>query len=265
MSGMSTAAAAITAALWGGDVASKITAMNLGTYNPYREFNAAVNDLFFSSTGLSMIPEMSYNHFGDIKGYYVATYLRDFILGTFVYWATAGIWHLVIYRILGGTLFTSKKRAFPSFETILDQMCLAQSSLVVYAGLPVLSELMIENKITRVYFYIDEVGGWGPYFLYFFMYIALVEIGIYWMHRTLHTNKFLYKYVHGLHHKYNKALTLTPWASLAFNPLDGVLQVFRFRPSDTYPLFCPLLNILSECSPVLTTLSPLLHLFTFSP
>ncbi len=48
---------------------------------------------------------------------------------------------------------------------------------------------------------------------------------IYWMHRTLHTNKFLYKYVHALHHKYNSPETLSPWASIAFNPLDGVLQV----------------------------------------
>ena len=45
------------------------------------------------------------------------------------------------------------------------------------------------------------------------------------MHRTLHTNKFLYKYVHALHHKYNSAETLSPWASIAFNPLDGCLQV----------------------------------------
>lgn len=48
---------------------------------------------------------------------------------------------------------------------------------------------------------------------------------IYWMHRTLHTNKFLYKYVHALHHKYNSPETLSPWASIAFNPLDGILQV----------------------------------------
>ena len=229
---MSTAAEVILASLWGGDSTAKIAAMNLGTYNPYREFNVAVNDLFFSSSGLSIIPETCYSQFGDIKGYYLSTYLRDFIVGTFVYWITAALWHVAIYRILGNKLFTSKKRAFPTVETIIDQICLAQSSLVAYAALPVLSELMIENKVTRVYFYIEEVGGWGPYFLYFAMYIALVEVGIYWMHRTLHTNKFLYKYVHGLHHKYNKASTLTPWASLAFNPLDGVLQVNYFTISE---------------------------------
>ena len=56
---------------------------------------------------------------------------------------------------------------------------------------------------------------------------------IYWMHRTLHTNKFLYKYVHALHHKYNSAETLSPWASIAFNPLDGVLQVIYWCGSIT--------------------------------
>jgi hypothetical protein len=45
------------------------------------------------------------------------------------------------------------------------------------------------------------------------------------MHRTLHENKYLYKYVHALHHKYNKPSTLSPWASVAFNPIDGILQV----------------------------------------
>ena len=55
------------------------------------------------------------------------------------------------------------------------------------------------------------------------------------MHRTLHENKFLYKYIHGLHHKYNKPSTLSPWASVAFNPIDGILQV---RASQTEPKDC---------------------------
>ena len=168
---------------------------------------------------------MGYDKFGDVRGYYLSCYLRDFVLGSLVYWGTAALWHVIIYRVMGNKLFTDKKRDFPSFETISDQMRLAQSSLVLYAALPVLSEYLIESKLTKTYFYVEEVGGWGWYALYMAVYIVLVEIGIYWMHRTLHTNKFLYKYVHALHHKYNKASTLTPWASLAFNPLDGCLQV----------------------------------------
>lgn len=69
----------------------------------------------------------------------------------------------------------------------------------------------------------------GTYFVVFVVFGVLFPAPhpgqIYWMHRTLHTNKFLYKYVHALHHKYNTADTLSPWASIAFNPLDGCLQV----------------------------------------
>jgi lathosterol oxidase len=77
-------------------------------------------------------------------------------------------------------------------EMMIGQMKLAQASLLIYAGLPVLSEYLIESGFTRVYFFIDEVGGWGWYAAYLVAYIVVVEIGIYWMHRTLHTNKFLY-------------------------------------------------------------------------
>lgn len=44
------------------------------------------------------------------------------------------------------------------------------------------------------------------------------------MHRKLHENKLLYKYIHKLHHSYSKPETLTPWASIAFHPIDGMLQ-----------------------------------------
>ncbi len=33
------------------------------------------------------------------------------------------------------------------------------------------------------------------------IYFAFVEMGVYWVHRKLHTVKFLYNYVHGKHHK----------------------------------------------------------------
>lgn len=209
---------------WFGDIASNIENMRVGSYNPYREFNTWINGVFFWTFGIESVSQWTISKFGHDSGYYVQCYLRDLIAGTGVYWITAGVWHIIIYNILGERLFTSKGRPFPSTEVIVDQMCLAQASLFVYAALPVLSELLIENNITRVYFFIDEVGGWGYYWLNLAMYIIFVEFGVYWMHRNLHTNKFLYKYVHALHHKYNKASTLTPWASIAFNPLDGILQ-----------------------------------------
>jgi lathosterol oxidase len=199
--------------------------MAAGTYSPYRKVNQWINDNFFDMIGFQGVSKMIFEKLGPDRGYYATSYVRDFIVGSFVYWLTAGIWHAVIYWILGDKLFHKKGREMPSTETLVDQMALAQSSLVLYAALPIFSEMLIENKLTQVYFFIDEVGGWGPYFMYLFIYVCLFEVGIYWVHRTLHTNKFLYKYVHALHHKYNKHSTLSPWASLAFNPLDGALQV----------------------------------------
>lgn len=202
------------------DYSEEIALLKAGLYNPFREFNVWINSF--------LIPASITNHMneklGNEIGYYALCYLRDVVAGSFVYWFTAGAWHLVIYNILGNIIFTKKNRPFPKYDVITDQMLLAQSSMFLYAALPVLSEFLIESKFTKCYFYLDEIGGLGYSVIYFILYIAFVEVGIYWMHRTLHTNKFLYKYIHGLHHKYNKASTLTPWASIAFNPLDGILQ-----------------------------------------
>lgn len=50
------------------------------------------------------------------------------------------------------------------------------------------------------------------YFVYLAVYLALVEFGIYWMHRELHDIKPLYKWLHATHHIYNKQNTLSPFA-----------------------------------------------------
>jgi len=205
---------------WFGDVNDNIARMNAGTYNPYKEFNLWVNSLFLPDT----VPAFLNEKLGEVGGYYATTYLRDLMTGTAVYWITAGLWHLGVYILFRKNLFTEERRPLPTTGIMVDQMMLAQSSIFMYAALPVFSEFLIENKVTKTYFFIAEVGGWTWYFVYLFAYIVCVEIGIYWMHRSLHTNKFLYKYIHSLHHKYNTAATLTPWASIAFNPIDGLLQ-----------------------------------------
>ena len=210
---------------WEGDVRANISAMKAGDYNPFREFNEWLNDLFFGLIGLRPLVGAVYEVVPDAHlSYYLVCYLRDLVAGTMVYWITGGLWHMTIYGIFGKSLFVDRNREFPDPTLIRKQQWHAQTSLFIYAMLPVLSEILIENKVTKVYFYVDEVGGWGQYTAYFLLYIALVEIGIYWMHRTLHTNKWLYTNIHGPHHMYKTKDMLTPWASIAFHPLDGILQ-----------------------------------------
>ena len=150
-------------------------------------------------------------------------YLRNFIGGCLVYYITAGIFHYFCYvHPMSNKIFENRTR--PTWETIKHQIKLSQASLFIYTMLPVFDEWLIESGYTKVYFTIQEIGGFPSYLATMAFYFFWVELGIYWMHRKLHTNKTLYKYVHLMHHQYNKPETLTPWASIAFHPLDGILQ-----------------------------------------
>lgn len=187
--------------------------------NPVKNFNAYINSFIVPhNISIHMVKT-----FGTFWGHHVICYLRNFLAGCLVYYGTAGFFHYHCYvHPRSKEIFKDRKR--PSNEIILDQIKLAQASLFIYVLLPAISEYVIEEGYTKCYYTIEEIGGFVPYLLNMIAYFALVEIGIYWMHRTLHTNKFLYKHIHMPHHKYSKPDTLTPWASIAFHPLDGMLQ-----------------------------------------
>ena len=104
----------------------------------------------------------------------------------------------------------------PSSAIIRDQILLAQMSMFCYAGLPVFSEWLIETGKTKVYWSADEVGGWHISIAYMALYLTVVEICVYWMHRTLHTNKFLYKCEASL-----PSPTLLGFATQAFSHLPS--------------------------------------------
>mmetsp|Transcript_10562 Transcript_10562/g.17061 ORF Transcript_10562/g.17061 Transcript_10562/m.17061 type:complete len:319 (-) Transcript_10562:240-1196(-) len=188
-----------------------------GQANPFKEFNRWLNSFIYSESLVDYCDEK----LGETGGHIALTYFRDLIAGYITYFIVAAPWAYYVY-IHGKGRFSEVEA--PSRETVLDQVRMACVAVPAYATLPVASQLFIEGGYTRVYYSLADVGGLGGYLFFTAVYIAFVEIGIYWMHRVLHTNKFLYKHVHALHHKYNKPSTLTPWASIAFNPLDGLLQ-----------------------------------------
>lgn len=205
---------------WNGDKEENIRLAKAGLYSPIRDFNTFVNALFLPEDWIAKL----YETFGENGGYYAATYLRDLVTGTLIYWIFATIWHLVLYVFFVDYFFHNEKRPIPTFAVRLDAAIIAQASVFIYVLLPVLSTFLMENNFTFIYFYKEEVGGWGMYWALLFVYMVFVEIGIYWAHRTLHTNKWLYKHLHSIHHKYNSANTLTSWTSIAFHPVDGAIQ-----------------------------------------
>lgn len=194
--------------------------------HPARNLNCYINSIFIPPRLAKVLAETV----GNLTlAHYVISYLRNLVAGILVYYLTAGIFHYFCYVHPSTSKVFRMGRTRPSREIIWNQICLAQASLFLYTLLPVVDDYLVEQNITRMYYTVDEIGGYVSYGLTMALYFALVEIGIYWMHRTLHTNKFLYKHIHLLHHQYNKPETLTPWASIAFHPLDGILQASPYE------------------------------------
>jgi Delta7-sterol 5-desaturase len=191
---------------------------------PCRNLNAWINSIFLSPSLAGIITERLLQLGCSLDmAHYVLCYLRNFIGALVVYYGTAAAFHYVIYIQHGSTFF--QDRPMPSAAIMWHQIKLAQASMILYVLLPVVDEFLVESGYTPlVYYTLSDIGGLHWYLLYTALYFLVVEIGIYWMHRTLHTNKVLYKYLHLKHHIYNAPDTLTPWASIAFHPLDGILQ-----------------------------------------
>lgn len=95
----------------------------------------------------------------------------------------------------------------------------------------------------------DDVGQYGWPFLLVsaVLYMAFNDFAIYWIHRLEH-HPSIYKYVHKPHHKWisesppvpvlgwghrhandTPLVVPTPWAALAFHPLDGYVQSLPYQ------------------------------------
>lgn len=149
-------------------------------------------------------------------------WLRNYLLSFLVYFGVAGLWAYYIYYSFGDQLFT--KGTIPSRQAVLEQIKVSVKALPMYSALPAFNEMLAEQGWTRAYARLSDVGL-GAYVGYMAVYMLLVEFGVYWMHRSLHELPWAYRHIHATHHKYNKENTLSPFAGLAFHPLDGVLQV----------------------------------------
>ncbi|KAM0325751.1 hypothetical protein ACHAQA_007051 [Verticillium albo-atrum] len=71
---------------------------------------------------------------------------------------------------------------------------------------------------------VDEYG-WAWLFGSMVLFTIWNDITIYWIHRLEHHPR-IYKYIHKPHHKW---IVPTPWAALAFHPLDGWVQSLPYH------------------------------------
>ncbi|CAL5089147.1 unnamed protein product [Urochloa decumbens] len=151
------------------------------------------------------------------------SWLRN-LAGVFFLYLTCGfIWCFVIYYWKRHAFTRTARDSVPTVRAMRKQIVVSLKAMPFFAAFPTVYEYMIESGWTRCFLNISETG-WAMYVIYVALYLCFLEISIYWIHRGLHDIQPLYKYLHATHHMYNKEHALSPFAGLAFNPLDGVLQ-----------------------------------------
>ncbi|KAJ8436627.1 hypothetical protein Cgig2_029873 [Carnegiea gigantea] len=186
----------------------------------------------YSSYGASFVEETAmYNRIvlgwalpsrvWDPLPHFLQTWLRNYIGGMLLYFVSGLLWCFVIYY-WKRNLYVPKD-CIPSRRAMLLQIRVAMKAMPWYSLFITFSEHMVESGWTRCFPQISDISL-QAYLGYLLIYLLIVEFGIYWMHRELHDIKPLYKYLHATHHIYNKENTLSPFAGLAFHPLDGILQ-----------------------------------------
>lgn len=152
---------------------------------------------------------------------FIATWARNLIAGYALYFGFGLLWSYLWY-------VTKREETFPfggmpRQKDINKHINVSSKALVWYTFFPACASWCIQRGLTQVVLTIDELGGIGPYLAIHVAYFFLVELGIYWVHRALHDVPFL-RWLHHDHHVYHAREMMSPFAGLAFHPLDGIAQ-----------------------------------------
>lgn len=115
--------------------------------------------------------------------------------------------------------FRKIQQRFPVRHDYLREIGYSMFTAVIFAGVGFVVFLTPLAGYTQVYFKVSEYG-WGYFVLSIILIIFLHDTYFYWMHRMIH-HKSVYKYVHRVHHL---STNPSPWAAMAFHPLEAVLE-----------------------------------------
>ncbi|KAK0291741.1 c-5 sterol desaturase [Friedmanniomyces endolithicus] len=166
----------------------------------------------------------------------LSLYLITCILGTAIYFFFATLSYLFVFD----------KATFNHPKYLKNQIRLEIQQTL--RSIPLMAILTVPVFVAEVrghsYIYSDltnptfthpflRLFGASYTYLQFPFFLIFTDFLIYWIHRGLHS-KLLYRHLHKPHHKW---IMPTPFASLAFHPLDGYAQSV---PYHLFPFLFPL-------------------------
>ncbi len=153
--------------------------------------------------------------FGWIGGWLInATiiYLRYLIM--------AGLAFLLFYRFRKASQKRKIQSKLPAKAAVMGEL---KHSLLTAAVFALVGLLIYQLRVwgySRIYLDLDAYGWW--YLPFSFILLAVIhDTYFYWMHRALHHPR-LFPIFHKVHHQ---SWNPTPLASLAFHPLEALLEI----------------------------------------
>lgn len=108
----------------------------------------------------------------------------------------------------------------PHSQAIWRELRYSAMTALVFALVALGVSGLRQLGLTRIY---DDPLAYGAWYLpaSFVLMVVLHDAYFYWMHRLVHHPR-LFRWVHLAHHRSHNP---TPWASLAFDPLEALLEI----------------------------------------
>lgn len=136
------------------------------------------------------------------------------------YFILASVAFVIFYAILKRKpLFKKIQPAFPLGKDYLREILYSLITAIIFAGIGFLVFVTPLSRYTQTYW---EIGTYGiPYFLFSILLMVLVhDTYFYWTHRLMHIRP-IFQVVHRVHHL---STNPSPWAAMAFHPLESVME-----------------------------------------
>lgn len=126
-----------------------------------------------------------------------------------------------IYYVLKKESWRFKKiqPKFPAVRDYSREVVYSIGTALIFAVVGYLVYLTPFVKLTKVYYEVSEHGIWYLLASIIFM-IVIHDTYFYWTHWLMH-KKSIYKWVHRVHHL---STNPSPWAAMAFHPLEAVIE-----------------------------------------
>jgi lathosterol oxidase len=146
---------------------------------------------------------------------YISTLLQTILFAFIIYFTLSTLSYLYFFKL-------KKEKFLPKLKGSYYILHDIKWSIYNIIGESFLVSLlrMTLPRYSFVYYDVSEYG-YKYLVLSIILHIVFDETFTYWIHRIFHTNRFLYRHLHEIHHK---SEDITPFSGFAFHPIDAFGQ-----------------------------------------